>query len=146
MAQDTVRLSAWSTVKSELDSLPIVDGQMIFVRDTRYIAFDFDGQRKLYTQIVELTTEQDRLSILAPIVGSFYYITETNALWTYQSSQGWVQVTLGDISGVLNSLSEIREELTIDYDLLSFDTSEIVIGNESSAVLGVAILGQMRLA
>lgn len=146
MAQDTIRLSAWSTVKSKLGSLPVVDGQMIFVRDARYIAFDFDGQRKLYKETVELATDQDRQSILAPIAGSFYYVAETNALWAYQASKGWVQVTLGDISGILDFISEAREALTIDYDLLSFDTSEIVIGNGPSPVLGTAILGQMRLA
>lgn len=38
--------------------------------------------------------------------------------------------------------------IIIDYDLLAFDTSEIVVGKSSStsSVLGQAILGQMVLA
>lgn len=47
-----------------------------------------------------------------------------------------------------SSVSQILEQyiLNIDYDaILSFDTSEIVFGTNTSSILGQAILGQMVL-
>lgn len=65
---------------------------MIFVRDKQKIAMDMDGKRVFYNEINELTTEASRNSLLAPIVGAYYFIIETAVLWTYRES-GWVRLT-----------------------------------------------------
>lgn len=43
-------------------------------------------------------------------------------------------------------IGEIKAELTINYDELAFDTTEIVFDSNESAVLGQAMLGQLVLA
>lgn len=84
-------LSVCATTGERVKELPISDGQLIFVHDKHRIAFDFGGKRKFYNQIEELDTEHDRVSLLAPITGTYYFIIETAVLWTYQN--GWVQIT-----------------------------------------------------
>ena len=78
-----------STVDSRYKTLPVTDGNLIFVRDTHTVAMDYNGSRTEYHDITTLT-DQERQSTLAPVVG-FYYCTDTNILWRYQEE--WVQVT-----------------------------------------------------
>lgn len=80
-----------ATVNSKLSDLSIKDGQLIFVQDKNMIALDFGGERRLYKQIEELATESVRTSMLAPVTGRYYFVIETNSLWTYRN--GWVQIT-----------------------------------------------------
>ena len=52
-----------------------------------------------------------------------------------------------DSKTVGGKLANINAQLTIDYNaMLAFDTTEIVFGTNTSAILGQAILGQMVLA
>lgn len=79
------------TVANKVSSLPIKDGQIIFVKDKKKVALDLDGKRTFYNQIELLETEQDRLDLLAPINGCFYFVVNTAVLWFYQDD--WVQLT-----------------------------------------------------
>ena len=84
-------LSVCATVASRLQDLEIKNGNLIFVQDKHKIALDYGGKRVFYNQIEELATEAERVSILAPVTGSYYFVVDTAVLWTYQS--GWVQIT-----------------------------------------------------
>lgn len=84
-------MSVCATVGSKLPELLIKNGQLIFVQDKKRIALDYKGKRVFYNQIEELESELERLSILAPITGAYYFVIETAILWTYQN--GWVQIT-----------------------------------------------------
>lgn len=94
MAESTTTpvLSPIATVKSKLSDLTVEDGQLIFIQDRKEIAFDFGGNRKVYKQIEELATEAERTSLLAPVTGRYYYVTDPPVLWRYQED-GWVQIT-----------------------------------------------------
>lgn len=93
MADSTAKavLSTIATSNSKLPSIPVKDGQLIFVQDKNTIAFDFGSRRRVYKQIEDLATEADRLSLLAPVTDCYYYVVETSVLWTYRD--GWVQIT-----------------------------------------------------
>lgn len=84
-------LSAIATANSKLSSLPVKDGQLIFVQDKSTIALDFGGKRVLYKQIEEIQTEENRTSILAPVTGRYYFVIDTGTFWTYRN--GWQQIT-----------------------------------------------------
>lgn len=84
-------LSVCATTGERVKELTIKNGQLIFVQDKHRIALDFNGKRKFYNQIEELSTELERTSLLAPISGMYYFVIETAVLWTYQS--GWIQIT-----------------------------------------------------
>lgn len=84
-------ISMIGTVSSRLPDLPIKDGQIIFVKDKKKIVLDLDGKRTFYNEIVTFTDDQERLDLLAPINGCFYFVIKTAVLWTYQNK--WVQIT-----------------------------------------------------
>lgn len=84
-------LSLYATTGERVKELPIENGQLIFVQDKHRIAFDFGGKRRFYNQIIELNTETERQSLLAPVSGMYYFIIDTATLWTYQSQ--WIQIT-----------------------------------------------------
>ena len=80
-----------STVDSKLPSIPLKDGQLIFVYDKKKIALDIHGTRTVYEQIQTLEKEEHRLELLAPI-DSFYFVIETSILWRYINGK-WKQIT-----------------------------------------------------
>ena len=94
-------MSIVTTVNSNLPNLSVTNGQIIFVRDSRKLYFDYDDKRVAYGPIIDLATEAERSSILAPITGSFYYVVETNALWTYRGS--WTLVNSIDTTNVIEA-------------------------------------------
>lgn len=85
----------YHTTQSKLAQLPVSDGNLVFVTDTKKMYLDINGNRLGYQDIQVLPSETDRTSILAPIEG-FYYIEETNILWRYK--EGWKKVTPDNLS------------------------------------------------
>lgn len=116
MAETKEILSVVITNGSKLHELPVKHSQLIFIKDTKTIALDYKGQRTTYTQIVSLQTEQERLSILAPVRGLFYFILETSCLWTYEDK--WMQITSPphDVTyngGTINDFPPVGNELCL---------------------------------
>lgn len=105
-------LSVYTTVNSKLADLPVENGQLIFVRDKHKIALDFGGQRKIYNQIEELSSEEARTSLLAPVTDRYYYVLDPPVLWRYQES-GWVQITTPpeNLSAVEQAAKEYADTL-----------------------------------
>ena len=83
-------MSVVVTTSEKLSSLLIKNGQLIFVKDKRRIAFDFNDRRTFYNQITELETDYERTSISSPSYG-YYFVIDTAVLWRYDD--GWVQIT-----------------------------------------------------
>ena len=112
MAANGPILSAVATSGSRISNLSIKDGQLVFVQDLHRIALDFDGKRVFYNQIIELQTDQDRLGLLAPVSGLYYFVIGTAILWTYKDT--WIQIT------------------TPPRELINFDTVRPKLGNEKT--------------
>lgn len=109
-------LSVVITNDSKLHELPIKHSQLIFVKDTKTVILDYNGQRTTYTQIMSLQNEQERLAILAPVRGLFYFILETSCLWTYDEE--WIQITSPphDVTfkgGTINDFPPVGNELCL---------------------------------
>lgn len=84
-------LSVCATIGSKLSDLAIKNGQLLFVHDKHKIALDQNDKRTFYNQIEELTTEQERKALLAPVTGFYYFVIDTAVLWRYSGE--WVQIT-----------------------------------------------------
>lgn len=112
MAANGPILSAVATSGSRISDLSIKDGQLVFVQDLHRIALDFDGKRVFYNQIIELQTDEDRLGLLAPVRGLYYFVIGTAILWTYKDT--WIQIT------------------TPPRELINFDTVRPKLGNEKT--------------
>ena len=93
MADTSPKFTACITTGSKASQLPIQNGQLIFVKDKQEIWFDFNDKRVHYVDIIVLNTEQERVSLLAPITNKFYYVEETYVLWR-RTLSGWMQVTM----------------------------------------------------
>lgn len=91
MAEAKSILSAVITTDSRLSSLPLKESQLIFVKDTKIIALDFNGIRTIYSQIIKISNEVERESILAPVYGSYYFVEDSLCLWYYDGK--WEQIT-----------------------------------------------------
>ena len=83
-------LKVIATSSSRIRELAIRNGQLIFAQDAGRIAFDFNGKRKFYNQIVELETEVERQNLENPLDG-YYFVIDTAVLWHYQGE--WVPIT-----------------------------------------------------
>ena len=79
-----------ATSSSRIRDLVIRDNQLIFIRDLGRIAFDSNGRRVFYNQIVELENEADRLALESPLRG-YYFVIGSACLWFYKD--GWTQIT-----------------------------------------------------
>ena len=83
-------LKVIATSSSRIRDLIIKDNQLIFIRDLGRIAFDSNGKRVFYNQIVELNTEADRLALVNPLRG-YYFVIGSACLYFYKD--GWTQIT-----------------------------------------------------
>lgn len=119
-------LSAIATVNSKLSDLEVKDGQLIFVQDKNTIALDFGGKRRLYKQIEELSTEDARLSLLAPVIGRYYYVVETGVMWTYQND--WVQITTTP-SDIKNYADSVASNAVADAQAYADEIGKRVTGS-----------------
>lgn len=83
-------LKVIATSSSRIKDLIIRDNQLIFIRDKGRIAFDSQGKRTFYNQIVELETEAERLALVNPSEG-YYFVIGSACLWHYKND--WTPIT-----------------------------------------------------
>lgn len=102
-------MSVYTTVNSKLPDLAVSNGQLIFVRDKRKIVLDIDGQRTVYTNIIEIPTEEERAAMLAPITGAYYFVIDKGTLWAYQSK--WIPIAGGSSSLITDDEVALLETL-----------------------------------
>ena len=67
------------TTSKKINSLSIVDGQIIFCPDDNIIALDMKSQRFTYKTIKTFDTDADRINAVFAAPG-FYYVEETNII------------------------------------------------------------------
>lgn len=121
-------LKVIATSSSRIRDLVIKSGQLIFLQDLGRIAFDFNGKRTFYNQIVELDSEADRLALVNPI-GGYYFVIGSACLWFYKD--GWTQITERpqEILFVGVELPELGQEGKVYIDT---DDREISVWDEET--------------
>ena len=121
-------LKVIATSSSRIRDLIIRDNQLIFIRDKGRIAFDSQGKRTFYNQIVELETEAERLALVNPI-GGYYFVIGSACLWHYKD--GWTPITEKpeEILFVGVELPELGQEGKIYVDI---DDREISVWNDET--------------
>ena len=116
MAQTTMATKFITTVEERLNLLPISNGQLIFVRDSRKICHDYNGERIEYSQIFYLKDENARLQLTNPLE-IFYFVKETKVLWVYTKAEGWTALTTSPKENVVfidfENLPEVGELNTL---------------------------------
>ncbi len=121
-------LKVIATSSSRIRDLIIRDNQLILIRDLGRIAFDSQGKRVFYNQIVEVESEAERLALVNPISG-YYFVVGSACLWHYKDE--WTQIT-GKPQEVLFvgvELPELGQEGKIYVDT---DDREISVWDEET--------------
>lgn len=101
MAEEYNMPSVFSIAKANSTSLsrvPVEDGQMVFVDDTKQIFFDYNGIRQYYCMPIEIT-EQKRLTTISP-AKAYYYVIDTNVMWMF-GDNGWRQLTPSNLTPII---------------------------------------------
>lgn len=88
---NTILTVVVADVESKLSDFAIKDKQLIFLKEKRKIALDFNGKRTFYNQIEILQTDNERQTLKDPEVGLFYFVIGTATLWFYNSE--WICIT-----------------------------------------------------
>lgn len=91
MAQTSTPQSFVITTKSKLSTLPVKNGQAIFVKDAGKIYYDWDNVRTAYHAIIELATQTDRTGMQSPSKNKFYLVEEDWSLWRYNGTS-WLEI------------------------------------------------------
>lgn len=92
MPNTTTPQSFIITTKSKVSSLPVKNGQMIFVKDKEKIYYDWDNKRTAYHDIEELATNAERTGLESPKNNKIYLVEEDHTLWQYAGSK-WIKLT-----------------------------------------------------
>lgn len=82
--------SVCATKSDKVKSLPIKNGQLIFVQDNGRIAFDYNDKRKFYNSITTLNSESERVAYSAEN-DQYFFVIETAVLWLFHDK--WIQLT-----------------------------------------------------
>ena len=117
------------TTSKKLDTIEIVDGQIIFLSDENQICLDMKNKRLKYKAIKTFNTDEERLTT-PPIEKTFYFVFETNIMWQYNNGE-WHQMTPANLEPVLHyptvdEFPSVGEEDTLYY------TNEGIYSWESS--------------
>lgn len=105
-------LRLFDTISSKLASLNVVGGQLIVTKDTSRLYIDMDGFGRItITDWIDLETEDDRTTLLAPVSGKFYYVIQTNTIYRFIDNH-WVPINQMDMQTIMNAVrSDLSEEL-----------------------------------
>ena len=97
------------TKEKYLSTLPVKDGQIIFVPESHKVCLDMSKTRHTYQTIEEFKTEAERLSVNTPHKG-FYFVEETNTIWRYSSS--WNRINSSGLNPIV--YGETEEEFPVE--------------------------------
>ena len=81
---------------NKLNSVPVVNGQIVYVKDTHDLYFDVDNTRTKATDIIFVDTLQERDAIQSPTPNKVYCVAETNCFYKYINNS-W-ELIGGDIT------------------------------------------------
>lgn len=102
-------LRLFDTISSKLSSLNVVGGQLIVIKDTSKLYIDMDEFGRIaITDWIDLETEDDRTTLLAPVSGKFYYVIQTNTIYRFINRE-WVPINQMNMQEIIDA---VREDLS----------------------------------
>lgn len=99
--------------KNKLDTVPVTDGQIIYVKDTHELYFDVNNTRTKATDIIFVDTVVERDAIVAPFQNKVYCVLENNKLCRYDGTN-WVDLG-GDVTKNYVDTNFIKKDNTTAF-------------------------------
>lgn len=116
---------------NKLNTIPIVNGQLLYCIDTYEIYMDTSkDERIIFNDIIILETESERTELLNPILGKMYFVKETNKIYIYITD--WIVLNRSIIKEPVFFLGS---NLSLGIQPMIIDiTDECILDNISAVV------------
>lgn len=125
----STKAKLYITKERFLPTLPIKNGQIIFIPDSQKVCLDMSSTRYTYQTLREFKTDVERQSMESPHQG-FYFVQETNTIWRYTDS--WKQITPNNIEPIVYKESEEDFPIQGNKESLYFTDSGIFNWKETT--------------
>lgn len=113
------------TIKSNLDVIPITHGQFICCTDSQEIFIDNElNERIILGDIVLLDTEEDRESILVPLINKLYVVKESSKIYRYTGTEWSCLSNNTSIYLVKNTVTITENTPNIPIGIPGFDKTK----------------------
>lgn len=99
---------------SNLDKVPVTDGQIIFVKDTNEQYLDTDATRAKITDLVFIPDLEALYKINNPLSNKLYYVVAENLIQFYCNGK-WQAINYVNIENILTKDNETPYTPTKDY-------------------------------
>ena len=113
---------------NSLANVPQVDGQIIFVKDTKDAYLDDGNERSKITDIIFIDTLEELNSIENPLTKKLYYVAEDNALHKF-SGTTWAPIKATAEETTFDNSETSLEATTVQSAVTELDTK---VGDISS--------------
>ena len=100
---------------NKLDRVPIVDGQILYVKDTKEQYLDIDSSRIKITDLVFVSDIAERDAIANPSPNKLYYIIDLNSVQFYINGH-WQGIYYVDMQNILTKDNTTPYTPTGDYN------------------------------
>jgi hypothetical protein len=109
-----VTLKPIETIKSNINTITVVPGQMIKCYDTGELFFDTsESERIQISDIIYINTESQRLSLLAPLNSKLYFVRETNNMYIHDTENWYLVNNQISITTTLNAATATSGVLVV---------------------------------
>ena len=125
--------------KSNLDTVPVVDGQIIYVKDTHELFFDIGSTRTKASDIIFVETLEERNTLSIKLQNKIYCVLETNRLYRYNGTD-WL-----DLSGVEKTYVDNQDTATLNNAKTYTDNQDTATLNNAKTYTDNAIANYVPL-
>lgn len=94
------KLSIVQTSSLNIGSLPVSNGQIIFLNDINQVYFDYNDIRSHYGGRIRFITSLEKLTKINFNIG-LYYLNDVNSLYFYNGEKWYLLHTLDDAKDIL---------------------------------------------
>lgn len=121
---------------NKISNVPIVDGQILFVKDTGEQYIDVDSSRNKITDLVFVPTLEARDEITNPSSSKLYYIVRENSIQFYCSGQ-WQAINYVDMENILTKDNTTPYTPTSDYNPATKKYVDDSIRQETEKIIAI---------
>ena len=107
MSEASIKIRVATNEKVE--SHPVENGLLLLNKDNQSISFDWNGERKIYSDTVSVDTVEDLKNIESPLKGKLYFVENVERFYKY-SNGIWSSLDSSSDFLIVTELPEVGED------------------------------------